>query len=94
MTKPTVSRNTPAKRSNIDLKLLLTAAALAATLAGWAGFAGEQQAQQADTATRQPVVVSDQTLRYVSESDVSWATPQDVAVAEPPAPITVTRSSR
>jgi hypothetical protein len=82
--KPTTANGAP------GIKLLLTAAAIAATLAGWAGLAGQAE-QQTPTPVEiaAPAAPSDG-LRSVTQHDESPA----VRAVERPTPVTVTQSSR
>lgn len=74
----TTKRQQP--RSAPALKLLLTVAAIAATLAGWAGLAGQEHTT-ASASIEAPAPAN--TLRSVRATDTN-----------PPTPVTVTRSSR
>jgi hypothetical protein len=82
--KPTSTKGAP------GLKLLLTAAAVAATLAGWAGLAGQEQ-QPAPTSVEIPAPAAPSDgLRVVTRPDA----PPAVRTVERPTPVTVTQSSR
>ena len=80
----------PTKRTNgvANVKLLVAAAALVATLSGWATFAQQQSLAAGATSAEVFAAPPAASLRYVAAPVVS----QTVRTA--PAPVTVTRSSR